>query len=144
MSLYNVINTLLTIGKKQPNILYAGEGDIYEALNAYQDIKYPVFFITQKQHVQNGDFIQYGLNLFIVDRETDDRSNKLQVQSNAMDVLSNILRAAEQYFEINSAVYHTFEERFDSLCAGAFVEIQIEDTQETDCEYLYENSDQEG
>jgi len=139
MSLYKIINTLLTIGKKQPNILYSGEGDIYEALNGHQDVQYPVFFITQKEHTENGDIINYGLNLFVIDRETADKSNKLQVQSNAMDVLGNIIRSAKLNFDISGVIYHTFEERFDSVCAGAFAELIVEDTQETNCEYQYQN-----
>lgn len=140
MSLFSTINTLLGIGRAQPNILYCGEGDIYEALNGHQDVQYPAFFITQREHQDNGDggdIINYGLHLFIIDRELADKSNKLEVQSHAMSVLRNIIRKAKQYYDIQPVIYHTFEERFDSDCAGAYAEVIIEDVDDTDCPYEY-------
>lgn len=138
MSLFSTIKTLLEIGKAQPNILYYGEGDIYEALNGHQDVQYPAFFITQREDQENGDFVNYGLDLFVIDRELADKSNKLEVQSHAESVLANIIRTAKQYFDISSVIYHKFEERFDSDCAGAFAEIIVEDLGDTDCSYEYE------
>ena len=140
MSLFSTINNLLNIAKAQPNILYCGEGNIYDALNGHQDVQYPVFFITQREHIGNGDLMNYGLDLFFIDREVSDKSNKLQVQSHAIDVLKNILRKAGEDYDITSAVYHTFEEKFDSVCAGAYVELIIEDVEDTDCAYDYQRS----
>ena len=138
MNLFSIINTLLNIAKAQPNILYYGEGNIYDALNGYQDVSYPAFFITQREHVQNGDFVNYGLDLFVVDRELSDKTNRLEVQSHAKSVLANIIRTANQEFNIQSVVYHTFEERFDSICAGAYAEIIVEDLDDTTCSYEYD------
>ena len=138
MSLFSTINTLLEIGKAQPNILYWGEGDIYEALNGHQDVQYPVFLITQREHVQNGDFVNYGLDLFVIDRLLSDKSNKLEVHSHAKAVLANIIRTAKEFYDVSSVVYHTFEEKFDSVCAGAYAEIIIEDVDDTTCAYEYD------
>lgn len=104
-------------------------GDIYE-LNHKQDIEYPAFVITQGTHTTNTDegVDTYNLNLFLVDRLTEDKSNELMVQSWAQNGLRNILQMIEETtigYSSTAASTSPFTERFDSLCAGAIMKLAV-------------------
>ena len=62
MTLIDIVNEFLDIAKKQPNINYVGEGDIYD-LNKLPNIDYGVFYITQTNHTQSEQMINYNLTI---------------------------------------------------------------------------------
>ncbi len=107
-----------------PNMGRICDGDIYE-LNHYQNVKYPAFCATQLQHSEAGDWRYYQFNLFYVDRLTSNHGNAREIQSEAVDALSTIVRNITKYgVELNGSVlYDTFTERFDSECAGAYATV---------------------
>lgn len=128
MTLYDIISKFLNIAKKQPNINYVGEGDIYQ-LNSLPGIDYGVFWITQTDHNQDEDTITYNLTLYYVDRLLNDGSNRLQVQSTGIVMLGNIIN---NFNEQNTDVeimydisYSTFTHRFTDDCAGVFAQVSI-------------------
>lgn len=128
MTLSEVINSLLKIAEKVPNINYVGQGDIY-SLNTLPNIDYGVFFITQSQHQQQEDTIRYNLTLFYVDRLKADGSNKLQIQSNGITALGNIINVfslknddVEIQYDIQ---YTTFLQRFADECSGVYCNLSI-------------------
>lgn len=137
MSLYSTVNKILSIARKQPDVFEAGEGDIYEALNGRMNVAYPLVWITQQMHPQdmavNSDCTTYSFSIFYVDRLTSDKSNRLQIQSHAIEVLQNIEKELELETEIPSKNYVTFTERFESLCAGAYIELTIYDFDDDNC-----------
>lgn len=125
MSLYSTVEYIKNKAKAQPNVGLVYEGDIYD-LNERQDISYPAVVASQSTHVESGDFRAYGFNLFYVDRLTADKSNRLEIQSIAIEALSNIAKALkDEGYEISELRYHCFDERFDAECAGAYVEITL-------------------
>ena len=130
MTLLNAIEKLNEIALEQPNIRTIITNDVYK-LDAMGDVKYNVFCITQNQHMENVDegFVYYSLNLFFIDRLTDDYANELEIQSTAIQVLRNIIYTfinsynADIYnYTIN---YTTFEQQFADLCAGAYATLSI-------------------
>ena len=137
MSLYSTVNKILSIARRQPDVFDAGEGDIYELLNGRMDIAYPVVALTQQQHPQDmavdGDFSTFTFTLFYVDRLTSDKSNRLQVQSHAIEVLRNIARELETETDLPTKNYVTFTERFESMCAGAYLEFSMYDILDDAC-----------
>lgn len=139
MTLQDTIQSLERIALTQPNIRYAGEGDLYRDLNANPSIKYGVFYITQNRHYSDEALgvDRYGFNLFYIDRLVNDNGdNALQVQSIGKEALTNIIRMfCERY---DAEVYGTIEwqaftQKFSDLCAGVYAVINIEISQETQC-----------
>ena len=130
MTLYELIENIKNLGKSEPNVSFVTQGDIYE-LNHQQDIDYPAFVVTQGTHFgssENG-LENYGLTLFLVDRLTSDKSNELDVQSWADTGLKNIISRIEEHnLGVIQGQYtvQTFTEKFDSLCAGAYVSLNIQ------------------
>lgn len=130
MTLYKLIKVIKQIAANIPNISFIHDGDVYE-LNKRPDIEYPAIVISQSRHIINSiDGIErYGLNIFAIDRLTSDSSNRLDIQSWANEVLKLIIRTLEEnelcliYDEV---VIQPFTERFESLCAGCYAELQIQ------------------
>lgn len=124
MKLYDFITKLNYEAALLPNMGRICGGDIYE-LNHYQNVKYPAFCATQLQHSEAGDWRYYQFNLFYVDRLTSTHGNAQQIQSEAIDALSTIIRNITSYgIELQGSVlYDTFTERFDSECAGAYATV---------------------
>jgi hypothetical protein len=128
MTLYEVITDILNIAKQQPNINHTGEGDIY-SLNSLPNIDYNVFWVTQTNHTQGENTVTYNLVLYYIDRLLPDASNRLQIQSQGMLALNNIINIYNQMnpdiqieYDIN---YTTFTHRFVDDCAGVFANVTI-------------------
>lgn len=127
MTLKELINTIIKVAKKQPNIGYVAEGDIFE-LNALPNIDYSVIYITQTNHSVNADTIEYNINLFYVDRLFNDKSNRLEIQSHGINVLTNLINVLTNYYDVDVELplsFTTFTQRFVDECAGVFCNIKI-------------------
>ena len=128
MTLKETINKFLKIAKKQPNINFASEGDIY-TLNTMKNLEYSVFFVTQLQHQQSEDTITYNLILYYIDRLVEDDANMLDIQSNGIIMLGNIINTFinENDADINYDItYQPFTHKFADKCAGVYANVKIE------------------
>lgn len=116
------------IAAKQANIhTVVKSGDIYD-LNTLGDVQYGAFCMTQMPHTETDQFRTYHFYLFVVDRLLADKTNKVLIQSNAIEVLSNIIREvrANDELDVNETInYTTFTQRFSSECAGAYCTLSI-------------------
>lgn len=128
MTLYEIVNEFLDIARKQPNIGYVNCGDIY-SINSIPNLDYGVFFVTQTNHSQDENTVSYSLTLYYIDRLLPDESNRLQIQSQGILVLNNIINIfnnlndeAQIEYDIN---YTTFTHRFTDNCAGVFANVTI-------------------
>lgn len=125
MKLYEIINTLQQISSAQPSVNNVFEGDVYQ-LNELKDIKYGAIVITQGTHRSANAFRYFRFTIFYVDRLTEDRSNKVLIQSTALDTLANIILAMDEMgFDFNSVNYHPFTQRFEAECAGAYADVEF-------------------
>ena len=128
MTLYEIVDSFLSIAKNIPNINYVGEGDIY-CLNTLPNVDYGVFFITQTNHQQSENTIKYTLTLFYVDRLKADSSNKLKIQSTGITTLGNIINIfsmKNEEVDIDYDIqYTTFLQRFADECSGVFCNVTI-------------------
>ena len=140
MTLLDLITKINSCAAQVPNMGRICSGNIYE-LNEYQNVKYPAFCATQGQHSQEGDWRYYNFTLFYVDRLISDKRNASEIQSEAIDVLSNIINEIEYYgIEINGSVlYDVFTERFESECAGAFCTVTFAVMKDDICPEWYRN-----
>ena len=129
MTLIEIINALNEISIKQPNInQFIKSGNIYD-LNSDRNAKFPVFCVTQGTHGTNikEGYTTYNLFLYYVDRLKSDETNKLEIQSVALDTLKNIVRILVYKYDIECETidFEVFTERFSELCAGAYATISI-------------------
>lgn len=138
MTLKGIVELLIDVAKNQPNIRYVGEGNIYD-LNNKPDIEYGVFYITKQGVDVYENQIAFKLALFYVDRITDKWDNQLQVQSDGIRIIKNILNTVEDIedVEINLPIsFTTFNERFCDETAGVFTTVTI--TADNEMGYCYE------
>lgn len=128
MTLRETTDILKEFCANEPNVGFVGVGDVYE-LNANQDVRYPAMVITQQTHtmVIDEEWYRFHFILFYIDRLTEDKSNENQVQSIAISVLKNLVTNLEGMgiFAQYDYTFNTFTERFESLCAGAYCDIQL-------------------
>ena len=125
MKYRELLNNIIEVASKHPNINSTFIGDVYE-LNHRNDVDYCAFVITQGTHRVNSDedYIDYTLNLFYVDRLTADESNRTQIHSSGIDFMNSLLKAVEKLGVV--VVEHTenvFNERFNDCCAGVYATV---------------------
>lgn len=122
MNYYNFIKQIKNISLSNGLVNETGDGDIYQHLNSGMH-KYPCVFLTVQNVTFTNDIVNVNATLFYVDRLLDNSSNKLEIQSNGITVLSQILDRIAEDTVINTVqnVYTPFEEKFADLCAGQFV-----------------------
>lgn len=127
MTLFEIINKLKDIAISKPNINYVGDGDVY-TLNSLPNIDYSVFFVTQNDHSIYQDTITYNLNLFYIDRISDSEDNVLNIQSDGMLQLTNIINALvfSEDVDVDGDInFVPFIQRFADQCAGVYCTVRF-------------------
>ena len=127
MTLFEIINKLKSIAINKPNINYVGDGDVY-TLNSLPNIDYSVFFITQNDHSIYQDTITYSLNLFYIDRISDSEDNILNIQSDGMLQLTNVINTlvfSEDVDVDGDITFTPFIQRFADNCAGVYCTVRF-------------------
>ena len=140
MTLRDVVNILEAAALREPAVRTVVPNDVF-ALNTMQDARYGVFAWTQGQHrldIAEG-MQRFAFVLFYVDRLTDDAANRLMVQSTGVQVLGNILRAADaEGVEVEGEVaFTTFNQRFIDDCAGVYASVTLLVPADTNCKIEY-------
>ena len=127
MTLFEIINKLKDIAISKPNINFVGDGDVY-TLNSLPNIDYSVFFITQNDHSIYQDTITYSLNLFYIDRISDSEDNVLNIQSDGMLQLTNVINTlvfSEDVDVEGEITFTPFIQRFADNCAGVYCNVRF-------------------
>ena len=130
MTLVDLVKKLKAIQEAHPMIRTFGEGDIYDYVDNGGEIEYPVFWTVVRHSVYNGTTMRYDLVLLFADLLTEDKSNRLQIQSDQMlvslDVLGKLKLDDDYTFNTApNASVEFFQERFDDFTAGVSIAIQI-------------------
>ncbi|MBO5809629.1 MAG: hypothetical protein J6R32_02255 [Bacteroidales bacterium] len=129
MTLKTIIDLILEVAGNRPNIKTVREGNVYD-LNDIPDVEYGVFYVTQGTHSFSQETITYNLNLFYIDRLTPNLDNRLQIQSDGITEIQNILLLFAETYDVEieyNANVTAFNQRFADDCAGVFVTVQITD-----------------
>ena len=134
MTLSNLISKLKAIQVSHPMIRTFGEGDIYDYVDNGGEIEYPVMWTVVKPSTYVGTTLKYRLVILFADLLTEDKSNRLQIQSDqllvALDVMSKLKLDNNYSFNTNQqANIDFFQERFDDFTAGVSIDIEIVDPQ---------------
>lgn len=139
MTLIQIVDILKKIALQQPNVRTATDGDIFDVLNGNPNVRYGVFHVNQTNHKEEDDIDTYGLNLFYVDRLTDDNENRLLIQSVGKSIIGNIVTTFCEEFdgEAPTITYTPFTQRFTDECAGVWCAVNISVTKEYACAEQY-------
>ena len=133
-----LVETLRKIGEAIPNINTCILGDIYE-LNSLPDIDYSVFAVVQDTHRADEDSFIFGFYLYYIDRLLNDGSNRLEIQSHGIQLLTTVIDKLDELGLIinpdNDRVFQTFHQRFSDECAGVYARIEIQVLK--DCQINY-------
>lgn len=123
MKLKDLIYQIENISLRLPNVNTFHAGDVYY-LNETPDVKYATVVATQDTHRVDVEeqMIYYHFNLFFVDLQTHDGSNKIDIQTNGIEVLTSIIEHLGILTDGETTI-KVFEERFSSLCAGAYADV---------------------
>lgn len=127
MTLFEIINKLKDIALSKPNINYASEGDVY-TLNSLPNIDYSAFFITQNEHSIDSNTVTYNLNLFYIDRIADSEDNVLNIQSDGILQLTNIINTLvfSEDVDVDGEInFVPFIQRFADNCAGVYCSVSF-------------------
>lgn len=127
ITLNTIIHTIVHKAKELPNIGTVVLNDIYE-LNSMQNVEYSVFGITQNQHYYDtqNQIMYYSFNLFYADRLTENKQDEIDAQSLGIQLLHYLVQELEettQLIVVNNYTFNTFQEKFQSLTAGAYVNV---------------------
>lgn len=122
MNLYSFIENLKNVSLAHYDVKEFNCGDVYGVMNK-KNHKYPCVVLTVDniQKGQNDTNIVNG-NLFYIDRQLADESNKLYIQSQGVSVLNNIFNKSYQNigYPFDTQQFTPFSEKFADLCAGAY------------------------
>ena len=108
-----------------------GEGDIYDYVDSGGEIKYPVCWLVNEPSVfDTNGVMSYSILLIFGDLLVEDKSNRLQIQSDqlqvALDFISELKLNNELFTNISDSInIDYFQERFDDFTAGVSVRFSI-------------------
>lgn len=135
MKYKELVKLIENISLHIPNINSFYIGDVYE-INSDPTVKYSTVVMTNQESTFSTTDERYTYNfvLFYIDRLTDDEKNRLDIQSHAIDALSNIIEILGNSYNciIDNYRFEVFQERFADLCSGAFARVSIV-VDEMDC-----------
>lgn len=136
MTLLELINRIKGVASAQPEVSTVVENDIF-LLNEMADVEYGVFAYTQGEHTSSAerDSITYNFTFFFVGLLADDRANMNELQSEAIQVLDNILYTLydEGDITIGNYAFQPFNRRFTDDCAGCWVDVAITTNKAVKC-----------
>lgn len=129
LRLDEIFNALNTIALSQPNIYTTISNDVYR-INEYGNVRYGVFSCTQSgQHTEDDEYRYYNLNLFVIDRLLDGGENEISIQSNAIEILHNIIQTFVSEYDVDiygEVRYQSFQQKFLDECAGVYATVSFQ------------------
>lgn len=129
MTLKDIVNKIKEAAASLPGVNSAEEGNIYDLMNGNRQVKYASVVITQGTHRYGDNQMLYSFNIFYIDRLVDDlESNRLDVQSQGIEVLRNIINQVcdEDEIDRTEAMIEVWTERFQDLTAGAYAQVTFQ------------------
>lgn len=90
------------------------------SLNSSDNVNYPVISFTVNTITKNEGFLNIDCNILYADRLTNDRYNRLSIQSTGVNFLSELINSISDNLSIDvqSPSMSVFSEQFSDNCAG--------------------------
>lgn len=126
MTLLEFIKVIEGVAASQPAVNMIVRDSVLR-VNDNPNDRYGAFVWTQGQHSEtlDNDFRTFRFSLFYVDRLLHDNSNRTEIQSTGVEVLSNIIRVLAEDFDVREWNIDTFTQRFTDECAGAWATVSF-------------------
>lgn len=122
MNYFSLVKRILSVFS--PSVEQVNEGDVYEWMNNHQH-RYPAVNLTVQSVTSNIDFQTINCEIIYMDRLTDDKSNRLNIQSTGMTLLKKGVIRLQKEFDINGINYSPFTDKNKDLIAGCLVTLNI-------------------
>lgn len=132
--LKDIVNTVRDICTGVPNVNTFLTGSVVELNNS--DTKYTAMVLdcSGAEYNIEDSSKTFNMTLFYADLQTADGSNILDIQSEAVEILCNVMNELAEYVErVEVGNIALFEERFAALTAGAFVEFSVTVEHDPNC-----------
>lgn len=140
MTFKELIQGIERIAGAQPAVRTLIPNDIFR-LNEDPAVRFGAFCVSAGRASQSrtGEQITYSFTLYYADRLTDDKENTRDVQSTAIDVITNVINGIREELraEVASVGIQPFTQRFAQMCAGAYAEIQVTTNAAYPCYFPY-------
>ena len=135
MNLYDVLNKLSNIASNHKLIGSYHNGDVYRIMNSAKNT-YPVVVFTVDSLQNYEDYSTLNAYMYFIDRLTDDEDNKINIQTNGINVINDIINKLCEINEISVPTplqYTFFTEKFGDLCCGVYANVSIQFNNYSNC-----------
>lgn len=125
MTLKTIIEKIREYSLGSPNVCGVIVNDVFEA-NHWEGVEYGVVAIIQREHSVSDNLATYRFQLAYIDRLTEDKSNEVDIQSEGVITISNIVNALVEYSDVDmdgDMSFSVFNERFKDDCGGVLADV---------------------
>ena len=136
MNLYTILNTIESIANKHKLVEQYKAGDVYRIMNNATNTYPSVVLTADSLQTNSQDYSTLTGYVFFIDRLTDTEDNKIEIQTNSVNVINDIFNKLS---EING-IYVTmplqftfFTEKFADLTCGAYANFSIQFINNENC-----------
>lgn len=125
MTIKKLIDVISKTALKKPNINYVGVGNVYD-LDSKPDAEYSLIYLTYQNSQVNENEVRHNIVMFYIDRLTDNFDNRLDIQTNGVKEITNIVNTITYSEDVEVAYplnFTPFNQRFSEDCCGVFTTI---------------------
>lgn len=128
MTLKTIIDKLKEYALATPNVGGVIVNDVFRE-NFWDNAHYGIVAIIQREHAVGESLATYRFQLAYIDRLTESKDNEVDIQSEGVMAISNILNALiaeDNDVELSGEVsFSVFNERFKDECGGVLANVDL-------------------